>query len=172
MTRFTPSRLTSALVLVGAVSLLLGGCARPVGTVTGKVTYQGKPLKGGNVSFHSTEGRPSFASGIAEDGTYKVPDIQGGSYKVCVETASLKPSQGAPMMGPKVSGPPPDAKTGAPPKDADIPEGYKPSAPAAGQTAANLKKYVAIPDKYAKPDQTDLTYEFKGGSDTVNIDLK
>ena len=53
-----------------------------------------------------------------------------------------------------------------------MPEGYKGSSPASGQAAANAKKYVPIPDKYADADKSELTFTFKGGSDTFDIELK
>jgi len=181
MNHFFSWRVASAVVCVGALGLL-SGCGRSVGSVSGKVTYQGKSLKGGNVSFHSTEGGQSFSAAIKDDGSFEVPNLLGGSYKVCVETASLKgPSTtgGAPKGsggsgGKGVTGGPKDGKEGkgAPPPDAQIPEGYTPSGPAGAKAAENLKKYVPIPDKYANPDTTDLTFTFKGGSETFNIDLK
>jgi hypothetical protein len=139
--------------------------------VTGKVTYQGKPLKGGSVSFVSTEGRQSFASGIDEDGTYLVPNLRGGSYKVCVETSSLKPAKEHSIytkMAPIV---PKGAKTG-PPADAQVPEGYTPSDPAAMAAMTAKKRYIPIPEHYADPELTDITYTFNGGAETFNIDLK
>jgi hypothetical protein len=173
MWRVSPSRLGSTLALgvFVLVALLPAGCSRPVGSVSGKVTYQGKPLKGGSVSFVSDDGGRSYASGIKEDGTYTVPDLQGGSYKVCVETASLKAGdQAGGGYAPKGAAIP-KGKMGPPP-DAPVPEGYTPSDPAAAALAANRRKYVQIPDKYAQPDTTDLTYKFEGGTQTHDIDLK
>jgi hypothetical protein len=181
MSRSPLLRRLVAPVAFFAVAFLLAGCAKPVGSVTGKVTYQNKTLKGGSVSFVSTDGGQSFSSGIAEDGTYKVPNLQGGSYKVCVDTSSLLPPKtgNAPTMpkgyappgATKVAGSPKDQKSGPPP-GADIPEGYKASSPAAMAANTTAKLYVAIPEKYSKPDSTDLTYTFKGGSETFDIDLK
>jgi hypothetical protein len=78
-----------------------------------------------------------------------VPDLLGGPYKVCVDTSSLKPPNSSP------------GGTKAQPGDMG-----------AAALAANKRKYVAIPDKYAAPDTTDLTYTFPGGSETFDIDLK
>ncbi len=156
-----------AVALVAA--LLVAGCGRPVGTVTGKVTYLGKALKGGNVSFVSTEGGPSFASGISAEGTYRVPDIRGGAYKVCVETASLKP----PPPTPGVLGVPKAAlKGGGAPPGVTVPEGYTPSDPAAMKAAGASKRYTEIPPKYAEPGTTDVEYTYTGGTQTFDIDLK
>ncbi len=180
MTRFSYWRLGSALLFVGTVSLILVGCSRAVGSVSGKVTFQGKALKGGNVSFQSTDGHANFAAGIKEDGTYEVPNIQAGSYKVSVETASLKPpagplgGKGSAVVTKDVTGKVvTNAESkGLPPAGADIPEGYKGSSPATAQAAANLKKYVQIPDKYSDAEKSDITYTFKSGSDTFDIELK
>lgn len=136
-------------------------------SLSGKVSYNGKPLKGGSVSFISTEGLPSDSGAIKEDGTYTVPNITSGKYKVCVDTSFLMPPQprGA-------AAPPPSGQTKAPPKDAVIPEGYKPSSPADMAIAANSKKFIKIPPKYMNAEQTDLSIDIKGGSQTYDIDLK
>src|SRR6185437_15230333 len=142
MNRFSSRRSVSTVVFAGAIALLLSGCGRPVGSVTGKVTYQGKPLKGGNVSFNSTDGNQSFSTPIKEDGSFEVPRLVGGTYKVCVETESLNPP--SPFVGPR------DAKVGkgGPPPGAKVPEGYTASGPAGAKAAEIRKKYVRIPEKY------------------------
>jgi hypothetical protein len=100
----------------------------------------------------------TFSVAIAEDGTYNVPAITAGTYKVCVETASLRPGQS--MMTTK---PPSGVKN-----QADIPAGG--SSPKSDKSHAD--RYVMIPFHYAQPDTTDLTYEVKSGSQTYNIELK
>ena len=105
----------SLVVALGAT-----GCGSSTGSVAGKVTLNGQPLKGGNVTF---VGKESFAASIQEDGTYNVPRLLAGEYKVCVETESLKPKNALAMM------PGMNNKTAkAKPLDAgtNVPEGYKP----------------------------------------------
>ncbi len=163
-----------ACVLTAIVSLLwLTGCGRPVGSITGKVTYQGNPVKGGNISFVSTEGEPSQTSPLAEDGSYSIPRITGGEYKVVVETASLRPTpvpQPSPGKGKTKI---PEQKLEANP---DIPAGYRPSSPADESAikaqAFKVKRFVAIPNQYGDSNTTDLTYTAVGGSQTHNIELK
>lgn len=172
--RFRSPRGPVAVALFAAV--LVAGCGRPVGSVTGTVTYQGKTLKGGGVTFVSTEGGRSFAATITAEGTYTVPDIVGGDYKVCVDTSSLK---GATTTTTSIPGAaahaqpvvPKGAKT-APPPGVAMPEGYGASDPNAMKSNAAAKRYVAIPPKYADVNATDLTYTFKGGAETFNIELK
>lgn len=54
--------------------LTVSGCgdgAPPIGLVTGKVTYKGKPVSAATVSFMPSEGRPSWGITDAE-GNYKL----------------------------------------------------------------------------------------------------
>jgi len=117
------------------------------GTVSGKVTYKGKPLPGGNVTFAGKDGK-SLAAAIHEDGTYSLEKVPPGEYKVAVETESLRkaaPGGGVPPKGGDKIAPPP---------------------------AADAPKYVAIPVKYANPETSGLTYTVKTGKQTFDIDLE
>jgi len=152
-----------ALAFFAASVVLLPGCQRGTGSVTGSVNYQGKALKGGSILFHSTEGLQSYTVSIKDDGSYLVPVITAGSYKICVETASIKPdlsyqkSVGAAAAKTKENAP-------------DIPATA--SNPRTALEARNAKRFTAIPDKYSKPDTTDLALEVKAGEQTFDIDLK
>jgi hypothetical protein len=76
------------LAAVGA-SLGLAGCGSSSGIVTGKVTYNNRPLKGGNVTFVGANG--SASARINEDGTYTIDKVPTGEAKIAVETSSLRP---------------------------------------------------------------------------------
>ncbi len=167
----THARLIPAFVLVAA-TLALTGCSKPVGTVSGKVIYQGKPLKGGSVSFVSTEGGQSFAAGLNDDGTYSIPKILGGAYKVCVETDSQKPAKDTAAVAGSSQPVIPKGAKFEPPPGAAIPEGYTPSNPAAAAAAKAAKRYTPIPPHYADAEKTDITYTFTGGDQTFDIELK
>lgn len=156
-----------ALALLVATGVLLSGCSRPTGSITGTVSHNGKALKGGSVTFISTEGLVSDSGAIGDDGRYSVPQITSGKFKVCVDTSFLAPPTTGGPRG--ASGPITGA---APPPGALIPEGYKPSNPADAAIASNAKKFVKIPTKYKFEDQTDLSYEVKAGPQTYDIDLK
>jgi hypothetical protein len=159
--------------------LLLTGCPKGVGTVSGTVKYAGKNLKGGNVTFIPPDGSgQTFSGTIGEDGTYSVSGVASGTYKVCVETKSLRPGGDA-GGGYKGSGgaaaPKPKAKD-IPNKPLDagtqVPEGYTPSNPADAAASRMNKRYVQIPDKYSEPDNTDLTFTVSSGENKYDIDLK
>jgi len=155
------------------------GCGS-YGTISGTVSYNGKLLKGGYVSFIPASGGETFSATIQEDGTYKCERILTGEYKVCVDTESLNPKAGAASgstgsyksgKAPPISKQPSAAKS-APPPGANVPEGYQPSSPGDAAAAKNAKLYVQIPSKYAKADSTDLTVKVSGTSTTFPIDLK
>jgi hypothetical protein len=145
------------------------------------VTFNGKPLKGGSITFANTEGGQSASTTIGEDGSYSIPKLTGGEYKICIDTTFLKPPPGSGPPGYSGSsgsrGPQTMTKSqsipkSAVPKDSEVPEGYRPSNPADAATVKNAKLFVAIPAKYSNPDTTDLTYTFPGGDQTHNIDIK
>src|SRR5437660_1764669 len=119
-----PKRLASwAWLLVGAAALALlppsAGCAGS-GTITGKVTYQGRPLTGGTVQFTSTKGRGTRTVQIGEDGSYTIPNMPTGPVKIAVETKSAQPP---PVT---TTGDDPRARM-RPPAGAPLPEGASPT---------------------------------------------
>ncbi len=157
------------LLVVALASSVLAGCGRPVGSVSGKVTIMNKPLKGGYVTFVSTDGQQTHPAQISEEGTYSIPKITAGPYQILVETASLAPRP-VPMSANKGT-----PKGGKLDEGTAVPEGYHPSnaaeASIANANAKNAKRYVAIPARYAATSSSNLTYEVVGGNQTYNIEL-
>jgi hypothetical protein len=75
------------------LSILLaaaGGCGKRA-TVTGKVTYQGRPVTYGSVIFLSADNTARSAA-IAGDGSYRVEGVPLGAAKIAV--ISHDPSKG------------------------------------------------------------------------------
>ncbi len=56
------------------------------GTVSGRVTYQGLPLRGGVIYFHA--GGPVFDAKIGEDGTYTVTDVPARYANITVQSSA------------------------------------------------------------------------------------
>jgi hypothetical protein len=134
------------------VPLGASGCGGS-GTVSGTVSYAGKPLKGGNVIFVGSEGKRSISGSIQEDGSYTLAKVPPGPVTVCVETESLNP--GAKAL----------ARHYTPPPGMQAPAGLDEG------NASTAKLYVKIPEKYSKPDQSGLSYTVKSGSQKYDIDL-
>src|SRR5262245_61030921 len=108
-----PGRWVLFLALV--VSVAAVGCGGGSASVSGDVTYDGKPLPGGDVTFVSTEGRGSNSARLEPNGKYTIPRLSAGTYKVSVVTSTLKPAIGQSKP-----------KNYTPPAGASNPAGYKP----------------------------------------------
>jgi hypothetical protein len=154
-----------------ALGVVLGvaGCntGPASGTVSGKVSYKGAPLKGGTVMvFPTGEGKNPVSAEIKEDGTYTAEKVPTGPAKLSVETESLKPPMvmgqgpagGGGSAGKKYQPPPPDPKVKTEP--------YAPPDP-----SERAKRYVKIPEKYSNPDSSGLTTMVKTGNNEFNIEI-
>lgn len=78
MTRFL-------LLLTSCTFLALAGCGGGGSKVTGKVSYNGKPLNSGTILFQTEEGVRSAT--IQSDGTYTIEDVPAGNAKIAVTVA-------------------------------------------------------------------------------------
>jgi hypothetical protein len=93
-------RLAALLCLAILAAAAQARPAKKTGTIMGKVTYKGKPLPGGTVTFHPAKGK-AITGIIQPDGTYAVKDVPLGPAKVAIETESVKPKPGAAPKGGK-----------------------------------------------------------------------
>jgi len=132
--------------------LLAAGCSSK-GTISGKVTYQGKPLTAGTVTFVPEQGGGAFM-GYIREGQYKVEDVPPGSAKIAVST----PVASNRFIG-KMQPPPEVLKSAV--RD-------MPSADAAKQA---VPEAVPIPSRFENPDTSGLTYTVKSGGQVHDIDL-
>ncbi len=87
-TRLRKASLLFSFTVILLVTLI--GCAKPVGSVHGTVTYKGKTLKGGSLQFHNADGGKGAGGEIKEDGTFTIEGVEAGTYKVCINTDYLK----------------------------------------------------------------------------------
>lgn len=141
---FSPIRRLGLLLFL-VPALMMCGCGRKTGTISGKVTYKGKPLKGGMVTFLS-EGPKSMnkPSKIEKDGSYSISGFSVGPAKITVQGVKARR-----LM---------------------VPKSMQNMPGVAG--AKSDQEEVYVPDKYASPDTSDLTYEVQAGKQEHNIDLK
>jgi hypothetical protein len=92
---FLSARLLGLFVLfvlpVLAVGLLGCGGGSGATEISGKVTYNGKPLavSGGKITFRGSDGKDVTAE-IGTDGTYKASGVQVGENKVAVSYPNPK----------------------------------------------------------------------------------
>jgi hypothetical protein len=143
------SRRAAAGALLTALLLVIG-CGRGDGVnrggkLTGKVTLDGKPVGGGEVTVIGADGKHSMSGKIRNSGEYEIMEPPLGPCKLAVVTSSIKDV------------PPPSAKKG--------PVNF--TDPATGEWPI----YVPIPAKYEKPETSGLTVEIKGGDQTHDIPL-
>jgi hypothetical protein len=59
-------------------------------SISGTVTYDGKPLPAGSVTFASTEGNLASTVSINENGRYSTDRAPLGPNQVTIDTASIK----------------------------------------------------------------------------------
>src|SRR5262245_48633374 len=141
------------LGLAGAI-----GCSGGTASVTGTVTFDGKPVTTGSVIFYSDSGRVD--SGLLDaDGKYSVPRAPVGVVKVAV-----KSSMGTKAVGGRAAPPsgPPGGKGKQ--KKASSEEGKPPP-------ETTVVKSL-IPERYSDPEQSGLIYTIKSGNQVIDIDLK
>src|SRR5438132_935181 len=87
-----PVRLGLLLLLV---LTLMAGCGQKSNTpahVSGKVTYKGQPVPGGDLAFHSPDKGVAHTF-LKSDGTYELAQVPTGTLKVTIDTEFLNPNQ-------------------------------------------------------------------------------
>jgi hypothetical protein len=133
-------RPTVALALLPLAAL---GCAGK-GDVSGKVTYQGKPLVWGTVQFEGSDHLVKQGN-INSDGTYTVRGVATGEAKAAV--SSINPKSSDFQVRQAEGGPPPKPR----------PE---------------VKGWFPVPEKYDTPFKSGLTYTINRGENKIDIELK
>jgi hypothetical protein len=64
--------------LLLALAFALVGCAKPTSSVSGHVTYDGKPVEQGTITFHPADGKGTAASAEIDDGYYAIDNVSAG----------------------------------------------------------------------------------------------
>ena len=77
-------RALAAAVILAAVAGFLSGCGSSTATVSGEVTYDGKPVGDGYITFTPTDGKGKDAGGPISAGAYKVAGLPPGPKLVRV----------------------------------------------------------------------------------------
>jgi hypothetical protein len=132
------------LPVVLCVLAVAAGCARPTGTVSGTVTYNGQALSVGTVTFVPQEG-PAQVCSIEPDGRYTVRKVPVGPCNISVVAGP--PSRGMWNLDEK--------------KMVD-------GSPATKQSPRSIR----IPPRYQDPNQSGLTCMVQRGDNSYDINLK
>src|SRR5262245_43100086 len=147
----------------------LAGCAPGQGKVTGQVTYKGKPVPGGLVTFRPSDPKQnSVTAELDAEGRYSAV-LPAGEVVVSIDNRELEPRPtGIPSLPPGLPiAPDVRAKIakGTPPKE---PEGDAKS----GEDVRRPKgRYLPIPEKYYMAETSELKFTIKAGDQTLNIEL-
>ena len=133
-----------ALIAMGLAAL--AGCGDNKGSVSGTVKYKGELLTSGHVQFLTSAG--ASMSEIDSSGSYVVRDIPPGLAKI-----------GVTCMDPKFQDY--TKQLAASRKDKNAP-----------RPSAEPHELSKIPLRYNNPETSELTFDAKSGSQTMNIELK
>jgi hypothetical protein len=138
--------------LLIALALLAAGCSEGSGTVAGQVTYDGKPLPLGTISFHSQDDNHDVVNALVRDGAYSVSGVRTGTHKVTVVAINPDKAGGAAPAG-GAGG----ATGGA---DGRSPVGRKPT-----------PNFVPLPERYADPERSGLSVQVHAGEQKYDVPL-
>jgi hypothetical protein len=137
-------------------AVLLGGCGGPnLARVTGKVTYNGKPVTGGKIMFYPESGRMALGE-IGSDGTYTLTTFKPGdgalvgSHRIAIESTKVGPGN---METPKTFE---EEMKGVPP---------------GGKILVAGKVEWLVPEKYSRVETSGLTRTVERGENKIDLDL-
>lgn len=137
-------RSMTALLLPVLLLAAIGCGGNKSGTVSGTVTFQGKPMPGGYINFYSvtSDGRllTQKSGSIGGDGAYSVDKVPVGDVKITVQP------------------PPGELKTDMTDKKGSLPKRGPPP--------------VTLPDKYQDVERTDLKYTVAPGNQKHDVVMK
>jgi hypothetical protein len=145
-------------------TLLLGmlclGCGQglDLAPVSGRVTLDGKPVTQGEVTFIPEDGPSAFGS-IGADGTFRLTTLNKddgalvGRHKVLILSTQVTGGSVAPTSFEQEM------------------EWAKQGVASDGKVLIPGKTTWLVPEKYSRPDASDLTAEVKSGDNTLNSDL-
>jgi hypothetical protein len=140
---------TASVLLIVAACAIAGCNGSRTNTLTGKVTFQGKPVTYGSVLVLCEDGT-QHTGNIEPDGTYSVSDLPTGPVKLAV-----------------ISPEPPDPRDQRP---HPLPPGA-PGAPPADLPAIDRSRWFPLPEEYSDPRKSGKTTTVNTGTTQFDIEL-
>ncbi len=167
------------LLAIFAMTLVVCGCAGKNDSdrvqLTGKVSYKGNPVTGGDVTLHPmspSKGTPTNLK-IGADGILTITGVDPGEYKMVINTDSVKaagsgPAPSLPGKGSSDTVKAPPSGMPQPPKDL----AGSGSGPKIESTNTSKQPvFVAIPTKYKAVGTTPLTITLVKGKQEKDFEL-
>ena len=139
------------------------------GNISGKVLYQGKPLRAKAVTFFPSSGSGAFTSRIEQDGSYRVEKVPVGKVKIVI--VPLVERSGTKQQ-PKVEAMAKAMKSGKMKISEESRKKMPPGFKEALEDSSSSGGIGPIPAQYTDPEKSVLEYTVIGGSQTHDIELK
>jgi hypothetical protein len=144
------------LTVAAALALTPAGCGPGTTDITGRVTFQGKPVVYGTVVVIDADGVPKSGL-IARDATFRVTGIRVGAAKAAV---SSPPPPGAIPLSAR------DKKV----QDDDNNE--KVTTPPPSVDPELVRSWFPLPEKYGDPAKSEITLDVRSGRPPYELELK
>ena len=135
-------RIPTSLALF-ASALLAAGCGEKTASVSGHVTFNGKPVTSGTVVLVGADGKSSDPGAVQADGAFSILKSPAGKVKVSFDNPPPPPATNQPGVA-------------------------NPEAKEQAETAA---RYTPTPQNYKNPDQSGVTLDIKSGKNE-NVEIK
>jgi hypothetical protein len=152
---------------LGLVLLFGMGCGSR-GEVSGTVTYKGKLLSVGTITFLD-DNKQVVGSAPITEGKYALSKVPAGPVKIVVTTPRANLKGWTPREKKSLPKSKQLKEEGKPPPTDS--EGTKDQSPDAHGKGDGVDS-ASLPEKYGNPDESGLTYTVKPGSQEHNIELK
>ncbi|MCR4415884.1 MAG: carboxypeptidase-like regulatory domain-containing protein [Thermoguttaceae bacterium] len=103
------SRLATTAAMLALASLAVCGCGRETGNVSGRVTFQGKPVTDARIMFSDPEYGTYFTAPLDANGRFEMRSAEGPGLWVGPYKVTILPKIEDPPIGPA---PPPKPRPG------------------------------------------------------------